>query len=574
MHLNDSFGKEPRLQYVCNHHEQACAIAAEGYARVSGLPGVVNVTTGPGGINALNGVFGAWTDSIPMLVVSGQVKRETCMATTGTVGLRQLGDQEADIVRMVKGITKYAVLVDEPCSMRYHLERAWNLAQSGRPGPCWLDVPMDVQSANVDYNTMDSYNPTEDTPAEHPAQLRMQCSEVLKRIRAAERPVIMIGSGVRLAGAVDLFKAVAEKLAIPVVTAWTAHDCFPSAHPLNCGRPGTIGDRAGNFAVQNADLLIIVGCRLNIRQISYNWKYFARNAFKVQVDIDPAELQKPTVRPDLPIVSDAGRFLQEVDTQLDRNSLAVTHLRWIQWCKERVERYDPRTQYPNVSNGKVNPYGFVSALFEQLADDDVVVCGDGSACVVTFQAATLRSGQRLFTNSGCASMGYDLPAAIGAAFARRGARVVCLAGDGSVHLNIQELQTVKQHNLNLKLFVINNAGYLSIRQTQRAYFGRFVGEGVNSGLSFPDYAAVANAYGLPAMRIEAGDHVDAIIRALEVSGPIVCEVIVDPCQDFEPKLASRVLPDGRMVSSPLEDLAPFLDREELAANMLVPLVDE
>jgi acetolactate synthase-1/2/3 large subunit len=575
MHLNDSFGKESRLQYICNHHEQACAMAAEAYARISGQPGVVNVTTGPGGINALNGVFGAWTDSIPMLVVSGQVKRETCMATTSTTRLRQLGDQEVDIVSMVKGITKYAVLVDDPNSIRYHLERAWHLAQSGRPGPCWLDVPIDVQSANVDEAAMDGYDPLEDAPAWSRAEAREQCIEVLKRIRAAKRPVIMVGSGVRLAGGVDLLQRLAEKLEIPVVTAWTAHDCFPSGHPLNCGRPGTVGDRAGNFTVQNADLLLVIGCRLNIRQVSYDWKYFARNAYKIQVDIDPAELQKPTVRPDFPIVNDAKGFLRELNRQLDSVSYdASRHSEWIKWCQERVQRYNLRETYPAISNGKLNPYGFVRSLFERLASDDVVVCGDGTACVATFQVATIRAGQRMFTNSGCASMGYDLPAAIGAAFARGGGRVICLGGDGSLHLNIQELQTVKQHNLNLKIFVINNDGYLSIRQTQNAYFGRLVGEGPHSGLSFPDYIALGKSYGLQVARIEAGDHCDAIARALALPGPILCEVFVDPCQQFEPKLASRLLSDGRMISSPLEDLAPFLNREELAENMLVPLIEE
>jgi acetolactate synthase-1/2/3 large subunit len=575
MHLNDSFGKELRLHYVCNHHEQACAMAAEAYARVTGHPGVINVTTGPGGINALNGVFGAWTDSIPMLIVSGQVKRETCMATAGTTGLRQLGDQEVDIVSMVKGITKYAVLVSDPSSIRYHLERAWHLAQSGRPGPCWLDIPSDVQSADIDEIALHRYDPAEDAPTWSLADAKEQCLEVLERIRDAKRPVVMVGTGVRLSGAIDLLGKLAERLRIPVVTAWTAHDCFPSNHPLNCGRPGTIGDRAGNFTVQNADLLLVIGCRLNIRQVSYNWKYFARNAYKIQVDIDPAELQKPTVRPDFPIVCDARHFLQELDLQLDRISYdASRHAEWITWCQERVGRYDLRRAYPEISNGLLNPYGFVRSLFEQLASDDVVVCGDGTACVATFQVATIRAGQRMFTNSGCASMGYDLPAAIGAAFARDGRRVICLGGDGSIHLNIQELQTVKQHNLNLKIFVINNGGYLSIRQTQNAYFGRLVGEGPQSGLSFPDYSALGEAYGLQVMRIDASDHQGAIARALALPGPVLCEVFVDPCQEFQPKLASRLLPNGRMVSSPLEDLAPFLDREELAENMLVPLVED
>jgi len=573
MHLNDSIGKESRIRFICNHHEQASAMAAEGYARISGTPGVVNVTTGPGAINALNGVFGAWTDSIPMLVISGQVKRETCMATTGTRGLRQLGDQEVDIVRMVEGITKYAVLVDDPTAIRYHLERAWHLSQSGRPGPCWLDIPSDVQSTMIDSDSLAGHDCAGDPVI--PDNIKPKVAEIVGRLQGAARPVIMIGSGVRLAGATDHLRRVAEKLQIPVVTAWTAHDSFPTDHPLNCGRPGTIGDRAGNFTVQNADLLLVIGCRLNIRQVSYNWKYFARNAFKIQVDIDPAELCKPTVRPDLPVVADAGIFLQELEAQLDSSSHdPVKHIEWLEWCQHRVRRYDLRNKYPETSHGKLNPYYFIGDLFRQLASDDVVVCGDGTACVATFQVGNVRDKQRMFTNSGSASMGYDLPAAVGAAFARNGGRVICLAGDGSLHLNVQELQTVKQHNLNIKIFVINNDGYLSIRQTQKSYFGRFVGEGPHSGVSFPDYVALSEAYGIRAMRIDARNYRTRVGEALGTHGPALYEVFVDPCQEFEPKLASRVLLDGRMVSSPLEDLAPFLDREELAENMLVPLIEE
>lgn len=574
MHLNDSIGGESRIHYICNHHEQAAAMAAEGYARITGTPGVINVTTGPGGINALNGVFGAWTDSIPMLVISGQVKRETCMATAGARGLRQLGDQEADIISMVKGITKYAVLVDDPTSIRYHLERAWHLAKSGRQGPCWLDIPMDVQGALIDPASLRGYDPAEDHDAQD-RHLQESVAQTIARIRSAERPVIMVGSGVRLAGAATLLCSVAKKLGIPVTTAWTAHDCMPTADPLNCGRPGTLGDRAGNFTVQNSDLLLIIGCKLGIRQISYSWKYFARDAYKIQVDIDAAEMQKPTVSPDMAIVADAKCFLEEVDRQLDATKYDRSkHQTWLAWCQEKVERYDLRKAYPELSHGKLNPYWFVHSLFQQLADDDTVVCGDGTACVVPFQIATIREGQRMFTNSGSASMGYDLPASIGAAVASNGRRVVCLAGDGSIHMNIQELQTVKHHQLNLKIFVINNGGYLSIHSTQKAFFGRFIGEGPGSGVSFPSYVELAKAYGIQTVKFDVSNYRECIAKTLSMSGPVLCEVEVDPEQQFEPKLASRTLPDGRMVSSPLEDLAPFLDRDEFASNMLVPIVKD
>lgn len=573
MHLNDSIAREQRLRHVCHHHEQAAAMAADGYARVLGAPAVVCVTAGPGGINALNGVFGAWTDSIPMIVISGQVKRETCMAVMGMRGLRQLGDQEVDIIHMVQPIAKYAALIDDPQTIRYHLEQAIYLARAGRPGPCWIDIPMDVQGANIDTQSLQGYYPDEEPIRD--IELREQVAEILTRLQNSTRPVLLVGSGVRLSGATEILGQVAKKLGIPVTTAWTAHDCLPTDHPLNCGRPGTLGDRAGNFAVQNADVLLVIGCKLGIRQVSYSWKYFARHAYKIQVDIDPAEMQKPTVRPDLAVVSDAKKFMEEMDCQLDSSSFRrCRHTTWLEWCRARVKRYDLREAFPEVSNGRLNPYWFFQTLFQQLATDDVIVCGDGAACVMPFQIASLREGQRMFTNSGSASMGYDLPAAVGAAFAREGHRVICLGGDGSLHMNIQELQTVKHHRLNIKIFVINNDGYLSIRSTQQAYFGRLVGEGPSTGVSFPDYVEIGKAYGLQATRINAGNYREAIPNALAASGPVLCDVCVDPQQQFEPKLASRALPDGRMVSSPLEDLAPFLDRKEFASNMLVSAVED
>ncbi len=568
MHLNDSLGRESRIHFVCNHHEQACAIAAESYARITGKIGVINVTTGPGGINALNGVFGAWTDSIPMLIVSGQVKRETCLAAMPTPDLRQLGDQEADIVRIAGPITKYAQVVLEPESIRYHLERAVYLATHGRPGPCWLDIPVDVQSARVDESKMIAYHPDEDAQSFDSTLLSEHCREVLSRIRNAERPVIMVGTGVRHANAVDEFHAVIDRLGIPVTTAFNAHDLLDADHPLNCGRPATIGDRPGNLAVQNSDLLLVLGCRLNIRQVSYNWKAFARAAFKIQVDIDPAEFQKPTVKPDLPIHADLKAFLLELNEQLSDHS--PTHAKWLAWCRERVERYPVVQPHHRNPAKPLNPYHFVDQLFDLLAPTDVIACGDATACIVPFQAGKLKKGQRLFSNSGCASMGYDLPAAIGAAFALQ-TRVICMAGDGSIQLNIQELQTIVHHQLPIKIFVMNNGGYLSIRTTQQSFFaGSLVGEGPTSGVSFPDMVRLAEAYGIPSSRIDQVDCRAAIAEILAAPGPYLCEVILDPDQQFEPRLSSRVLPDGKMVSSPLEDLYPFLDREELASNLLIP----
>jgi len=567
MHLNDSVGKEPRIHFICNHHEQASAMAAEGYARISGTPGVINVTTGPGAINALNGVFGAWTDSIPMLVISGQVKRETCMSTTGTRGLRQLGDQEVDIVRMVQGITKYAVLVDDPSSIRYHLERAWHLAQSGRPGPCWLDIPVDVQSARIDETNLRAYDPAEDAPQWIEAKVREQAQEVLQRINAAKRPVILAGTGVRLANALGEFEQIIRKLAIPVTTAWT-HDIIASDDELFCGRPGTIGERAGNFTVQNADLVLVLGSRLNIRQVSYNWASFAPRAFKVQVDIDPAEFDKPLVRPDLGIQADLKVFLAELAAACDRERYQPKHHSWLRWCRERVARYPVVQERQRTSGLPMNSYHFIEQLSELLSDDDVVICGDATACIVPFQVMKIRKGQRLISNSGSASMGYDLPAAIGAAVARNGGRVICLAGDGSIQLNIQELQTLKHHQLPVKIFVLNNGGYLSIRTTQSNFFGRLTGSDAGSGVSFPDYVKVACAYGIPSTRAERVADMHHVQAALDQPGPSLIEVMLDPKQEFEPRLKSKQLADGTIATPALEDMYPFLDPEELAANII------
>ena len=574
MHLNDSIGHEARIQYVCNHHEQASAMAAEAYARISGQPGVVNVTTGPGGINALNGVFGAWTDSVPMLVISGQVKRETCMRAQKITGLRQLGDQEADIVAMAANITKYAVMIDDPLSIRYHLERAWYLAQHGRPGPCWLDIPVDVQAAAIDPAGLRGYDPAADSLANNngvdadPSELKSSCREVLERIRHAKRPVILAGTGVRAAHAVAEFDELFQRLGVPVTTAWT-HDLIASDDPLFCGRQGTIGDRAGNFTVQNADLLLILGSRLNIRQTSYNWQSFAPRAFKIQVDIDAAEFSKPTVQPDLAIPCDLKPFLQELLRQCDaENYRPGAHAAWLAWCRERVERYPALQDRQRQPGPPLNPYYFIEQLSSRLADDDVVVCGNASSCIVPFQAMHLRQGQRLFSNSGSASMGYDLPAAIGAAFARPGKRVICLAGDGSIQMNIQELQTVVHHHLPLKIFVLNNSGYLSMRMTQSGFFGRLTGESATSGASFPDMVKVACAYGIPSIRIDREVHLEQIDRALTTDGPALIDVVLDRNQEFEPRSRARQLPDGRIVSPNLEDMYPFLDETELMDNVI------
>jgi acetolactate synthase-1/2/3 large subunit len=580
MHLNDAIGRERRLKWLCCHHEQACSIAAESYARLSGKVALVQVTTGPGGVNALNGVYGAWVDSIPMFVVSGQVKRETIAANTG-LPLRQLGDQEIDILPMARSVTKYAACVQDPRSIRYHLEKAWHLATTGRPGPVWLDVPIDVSATDVDPAALEGFSAEQEgggrplaIPAEQGAlvgdALDAQVKDVLARLGRAERPVLFAGMGVRLAGARDRLLRLAERLGVPVVTGWNAHDLVPNAHPCYAGRPGTVGDRQGNFTVQNADVLVVLGSRLNIRQISYNWKSFARAAYRVMVDADAAELAKPTLSIDQKIQADVGDFLARLDRATEGSAASPRHAAWMEWCRERGRRY-PVVLPEYEQAPRLSPYVFMRDLFEALPEDAVVVTGDGTACVVAFQAGRIKSGTRLYTNSGCASMGYDLPAGVGAAVAA-GRKVFCLAGDGSAMMNLQELQTIAGQRLPVLVVILNNDGYTSIRQTQRAYFApNEIGFSPANGVTLPDYVRLAEAFGIPARRCASRAELPAALEfALRAEGPALLEVMLDPDAQFAPKLASRKLPDGRMVSPALEDMAPFLSREELLENLLVP----
>ena len=579
MHLDDSLGRRDDLDLVCNHHEQACAIAAEGYARVTGRPAVVCVTSGPGGTNAVTGVLGQWHDSVPVLYVSGQVRSDTTVALSG-LPLRQLGDQEGPIVDIVRPITKYAAMVTEPASIGRHLDAAIALMTSGRPGPVWLDVPVDVQGATVDEAAIERERQAASLPCEADAGfdrdlVRRQVDELVARLERAERPVVLAGSGIRTAGGAGVLLDVLERLGAPATTAWNAHDLLWEDHPLYVGRPGTVGDRAGNFVVQNADLLLTIGCRLNIRQIGYEHEAFARAAWRVMVDVDALELRKPTVAPHLAVHSDARYFLEVLEGALAERWGDTTRRpdwsAWLAWGNARRARYPVVSPHESTAAAPVDPYVFVDELSDHLAADDVVVCANGAACVVGFQALRVRRGQRLLANSGTAGMGYDLPAAIGACLGA-GRRVICLAGDGSIQMNLQELQTIVHRQLPIKTFVFDNAGYLSIRQMQDNLFaGRRVGEGVASGVSLPDMVALAGAYGIPAARITGQRGLGAAIDdILQGDGPALCDVVMSPDQQFAPKVTAEKLADGRIVSKPLEDMWPFMDRAEFAENMLVP----
>lgn len=562
MHLIDALGKNEGLQYVCNHHEQACAMAAEGYARVSNKIGIAYVTTGPGGTNAITGVMGAWLDSIPMMIISGQVKFETTIASQPELNLRQLGDQEINIVDIVRPITKYAVMITDKNSVRYHLEKAVYEAKHGRPGPVWLDIPLDIQGAQVEPRELEGFT----APAESNEDLKID--EVIAALKKAKRPVIIAGNGIALSGAVSEFRELAKQLNIPVIGTFARYDIFNDDDALYAGRFGSIGHRAGNFAVQNSDLILAIGARLNVRAVSYNWACFGREAVKIVVDIDDNELKKHTLTVDIPVHADAGAFIKALllscNDPLDCDD-------WVKQCQNYRNSFPTIIPQRQAGGEKVDSYNFFDVLSDCATDDAIFVLGNGTACVSSYQSLRLKGSQKVVVNSGCASMGYDLPAAIGAWYASQDRPVICVTGDGSMQMNIQELQTIIHNKIPLKLFVLNNEGYISIRNTQRGFFsGNFVGSGCESGVSCPDTLKIAEAYGYTGMRIcNQYNLKEQLQSALQSPGPVICEIMLDPEEKMEPKLSSEKKPDGRMVSKPLEDMYPFLDRGLFEQQMLV-----
>tara|TARA_Y100000389_G_C17453740_1_gene516593 strand:+ start:742 stop:2553 length:1812 start_codon:yes stop_codon:yes gene_type:complete len=572
MHLNHSFGSHENIECIFNHHEQGCAIGADAYYRLTNNLPVVNVTSGPGGTNAITGVYGAWTDSIGMLVISGQVKWETTVRSTG-LPLRQYGDQELDIEELVKPITKYCQMVTDPLTIRYHLEKAIYLAKSGRPGPVWLDIPLNVQASKIDPESLKGFDPSELKEAWLKTNLSENSKKIHEKIKKAKRPVILVGGGIRLSGQHESFINFINKLKIPVVTGWNAHDVIWNSHPYYCGRPGTIGDRGGNFTTQNADLLLILGSRLNIRQVSYNWDSFAREAYKIWVDVDSVEMSKPTVKADMPVLADLKELLPILETEKYEEN--IEHASWLNWCRERNKKY-PTVLPEYWDNEQINPYCFMDSLFEELEEGQNIITGNGSACVVGFQAANLKPKQRLWTNSGCATMGYDIPAAIGACIASERKPTVCIAGDGSIMMNLQELQTIIGNNLPIKIFILNNSGYVSIFQTHRNFFnGVEVGGGPKSGVTFPKFENLSKAFGFPYSRAENHDQMkDAIKSTLDIRGPAICELIIDENQIFAPKLGAKQHPDGKITSPALEDLSPFMSKDELKSNMIIDLYED
>lgn len=565
MHLDDAIGHQEGLHCIFNHHEQGCSIAAEAYTRYSGKIAAVCVTSGPGGTNAITGVMGGWLDSVPMFVLSGQVKRETTVWACPELNLRQLGDQEFNIIDSVSNMTKYAVMVTNPLEIAYHLEKALYFATENRGGPVWLDIPLDVQGAQIETDDLLHFSPETERVWKLPEITDELAAAVLEKIRNARAPLVLAGTGIRLGGAENELLQLLDKLKIPVVTAWNANDTVAFDSPYFAGMPGTVGTRPGNFAVQNCDLLLSLGCRLNIRMIGYNHYDFAKNAYKIIVDIDPRELAKPTIRPDMAVNADVKPFISALLKQ--DYSPAESHSEWLSWCRGLVERFPAALPEYHKESGLINPYVFMDKLFAQLTKTDRIICGNGSACVMTFQAAKIKQGQRMFTNSGCAAMGYGLPAALGVAVADNSRRTICIDGDGSIMMNIQELATIVHNKLNVKIILLNNNGYHSIRQTQTNLFKPpFIGIDSDSGVGFPDFRQLAGAFGMKYYTLDSQESCGSVLsEALSCDGPCICEAVVDPKQNFAPKSSSKVLPDGRIVSPSLDDMAPFLSREEFSA---------
>lgn len=573
MHLNDSLGHHPGYRTIYNHHEQASAMAAEGYTRVTNKPALVCVTSGPGATNAITGVLGAWLDSIPMIVLSGQMKLETTLQAI-PFELRQLGFQEFNIINSVAAMTKYAAMVTDVRYVRYHLERAFHEATYGRKGPVWLDIPLDIQGAIIDPEAQLSWGLYEAKTYNVYLQSvkPFVADDVIQRINLAKRPVLMVGSGVQLDGARQILLDVIQKLQIPVVTEWNSEDLVPSDEPFQCGRPGTIGDRGGNFVVQNSDLLLVLGCQLSIRQISYVWNQFAPHAYKIGVNVDQNELIKPTVRFDYPIHCGVADFLIALQTS-PVPSIHRSGGIWHRWCKTVQQRYPVVVPNEVYSSGPMNVYAFFDALSETLPDRSRLVLGNGAACVCGLQTVRVHRKLRMFTNAGASGMGYGIAAAIGASFAIDATEdapgpVLCVEGDGSIQMNIQELQTITHHQLNIKIFWLNNGGYHSIRQTQASMFAGktrgYCGADASSGLSFPEAKGIAAAYGLKFLRVDEAAALPAVLaEVMAFKGPLICEVVVDPDQIWAPKLQSQLLENGTFHTPPLDDMYPFLDRAEI-----------
>lgn len=570
MHLNESFGSHPKLKYICNLHEQGCAVAAEAYGQFTNNLGVVQVTTGPGATNALTGVAAAYLDSTPMMVISGQVKRQDIK---GDRAVRQIGFQEIDVVAMARPVTKYAVIVMEPESIRFHLEKAAYLARHGRPGPVWIDIPLDVQAADIQPEELHGFVP--ETSAA-PVDVEAAVMATLDLLAAAKRPVILAGNGIRLSGSIGEFRALIERLRVPVLLTWKAIDFLGEDDPLYCGRPGGTGQRGANFTQQNADFLLTIGARLDAGQTAYNHANFAPRAHKVMVDIDPAEIEKMQTHIDVRAPYNAGVFMRALMVHLDSAKLPDNST-WLARAKEWQRRYPLCLPEYWKRTDFVDNYVFIEVLGELMSPHDLLVPGSSGQCSeITMQAFKVKNGQRIFNSEGLGPMGFGIAAPIGACIASGGRRTVSVDGDGGVIMNIQELETLRRLGLPVKIFILNNNGYGSIRNSQRNYFGGYyVASDPSSGLTLPDWRAVAESYRMPFLRIENHAQLrETVAAALGTEGPAVCEVMIPPDQATMPRVTSQQRADASIASVPMEDMAPFLDRNEFNSNMLIAPLDE
>lgn len=575
MHLTDAIYCHGKLNYICCQHEQAVAMAAEGYAHANENFGVALVTSGPGATNSITGVVGAWQDSTPCLVISGQSKRQQTVFNSGIQNLRQFGVQEVNILPIINSVTKYAVMVNEPCEIKYHLEKAIYMAKTERPGPVWLDIPLDVQGALVDPKSLKGFDPeSEGFKTNNNKITENQVKEIFSLLKKSKRPVIIAGHGIRLAKAIEKFIQLVETINIPVVTPRLGIDLIATDHRLFVGRPGIKGTRAANFAVQNSDLLLCIGSRLSINVTGHEYTKFAREAKIIVVDIDDVEHKKQTIRIDKFIKKDALNFIETL-LDLTKQERFRYNDNWPNVCNKWKNDYPVvlpqyKTELP------VNTYYFTEKLSECLEHRDVIIIDSGSSSYVVSQSIKIKKGQRFIASGGLGSMGYALPASIGASVALGGKRVICITGDGSLQMNLQEMQTVVQYKLPIKIFIFNNNGYASIRSTQHSFFNdHFIGVDKESGVSLPDTLKVADLYGIKGIRITRPEDIEKNIKeVLNHKGPVICDIICNSSQPIIPTVYSIKKDDGSMISKPLEDMYPFLDRKEFLSNMVVKPCDE
>jgi acetolactate synthase-1/2/3 large subunit len=578
MHLDEAIARCSDVEFVCKLHEQASSICAETYSKATNHLGVAVVTSGPGATNAITGLAGAWLDSTPCIFVSGQVKRsDRAVSADGIpLGVRQVGVQELDIVTVVRSLTKFAVTIGDPATIRYHLEKAAYLASSGRPGPVWIDVPLDVQASQIDPELLPSFDATELGSVEGGREaLSAQVREVIIVLNRSERPLLLAGNGIRLARAEAEFRELVGELDIPIETTWLAIDLIEEAHPLFVGRPGAVAPRGANFAVQNADFLLTIGARLDRVITGYAPEEFGRVAHKVMVDIDPAELNKMGSSIHQPIEADAGQFMREMLRQ--RESIRqCARSEWKDRCREWKRRY-PVVQPEHRVPGLVRVYHLAEVMSEELAEGDFLVSGSsGSGIELFLLAFHVKPRQRVFHTTALGAMGFGIATSIGVSVSGGKKPTVCVDGDGGFQFNIQELETVARLNLPIKFFVLNNDGYASIRASQTSFFGApLIGCDASTGQTLPDLLKVAAAYGLGTDRID--DQTDLrsqVRRVLDRPGPVVCDVVCVRDEVRAPRLSSVQLPDGSFVSKPLEDLWPFLGRDEFESNMSIQIAHE